>query len=108
MGNHHSGGGVGFVPTRLLAVLYHIEFVGVGVVVYDVGAAMLADGLDAVDVGVLVGQHYRLLPSAHHLLVGRVAYRSETVAGMAASAHQVEVVHAEGSSVDDVVEVGES
>ena len=108
MQDEQSAGGVALVPACGLAVLYHVVLVGPGVVVDDVGLSALVDGLQAVDGDVLVGQHDGHLPSAHHLLVGGIARRTEAAAVVAALVHEVEGAHAVFLAIDRVVEVGEA
>ena len=96
------------IPARQLAVLQQIVFVGVGIVVDDVGFAAFAQRLHGRHLRVFL-QLNGLQPSGAPLLVAAVAGRHESalVAVVGAVVHEVPRAHAE-VLVGGVIHVGES
>ena len=94
------------VPSSLLAVLEHIEFVAVAVVVYDVCAAALRQSLQSFHCHIAGAELGRGKPACHPLLVCRVACGAEGVAIVATAAHDVPCSHAVYAAIGTVVHVG--
>ena len=92
--NHESVGRVVAVPSRPLAVLDEIVLVGVGVVIDDIGIAMLAHGQQRVDGDISIAELDGRNPATYHLLVGGIAHRTEAAAPIVAARHEVKVIHA--------------
>ena len=97
--------GNALVPTDVLAVLEQEVFIGMAIVIHDVGVATILQGLHALNRHG-VGQHNRLEPTCHPTLIARIAGRAIAVAIIATRVHQVPIAHALTTAIVGVVEVG--
>ena len=104
MKHHHAAPGQVAVPPLLLAVLHDVVFVGITVVAYQVGLALVAQGEQPADAGG-VGQLGGHEPAHQHALVGGVTGRTEAALVVVAVVHQVPVAH---NTVTAVVEIGKT
>ena len=108
MRNHQTCSRIRFIPPCLLTVFYHIVLVRGSIIIYNIGVPVLTHRAQTVNGNIFIGQHDRRQPSAHHFLVSSIAHRTEAIAAVGATRHEVEVAHTKKSVVVDVVEVWES
>ena len=106
--HEQAAAGHGGIPTRALAVLEQVIFVGFGLVVDDVGIAALAERTEAIDLCIFVAELDGREPAADHLLIAGVACGREAAIVPAAVREEVPMSDAVVAGIEGVVEVGQT
>ena len=106
MDDDHAYRGNPFIPLHALAVVQHIVFITVALVVDDVTLATALQRLHGVDVLSAVHLHGRA-PTSHPTLIASVAARAVAIAVIAACSQDIVIAHAFAFTLS-VVEVRET